>query len=201
MVLVSARHAAASHPLIHPLRVFVCVCLSLLRLPLLPPPPRTPHRLFLSPYDLTPSYKEVHNKFSVRYFLNLVLVDEEDRRYFKQQEITLYRKDENAPQQQQQPPAQQQQQQSAQPPPAVPQQQQQQSVPAPVVQQQQQPEVQPEPAPVPVSAPTPAAAPVEQPPAQPPAQPQPHQSVEPLMFGDEPPLLPAEGTAASAGGS
>jgi len=51
-----------------------------------------PIRLFLSPYDLTPTYKEVHNKFSVRYFLNLVLVDEEDRRYFKQQEIYLYRK-------------------------------------------------------------------------------------------------------------
>ncbi len=48
-------------------------------------------RLYLSPYDLTPTYKDVHNKFSVRYFLNLVLVDEEDRRYFKQQEITLYR--------------------------------------------------------------------------------------------------------------
>ena len=34
----------------------------------------------------------VHNKFSVKYYLNLVLVDEEDRRYFKQQEITLWRK-------------------------------------------------------------------------------------------------------------
>lgn len=42
-------------------------------------------RLFLSPYDLTPSYKDMHNRFSVRYYLNLVLVDEEDRRYFKQQ--------------------------------------------------------------------------------------------------------------------
>jgi vacuolar protein sorting-associated protein 26 len=51
-----------------------------------------PRSLFLSPYDLTPTYKDVHNKFSVRYFLNLVLVDEEDRRYFKQQEITLYRR-------------------------------------------------------------------------------------------------------------
>lgn len=51
-----------------------------------------PIRLYLSPYDLTPTYKEVHNKFSVRYYLNLVLVDEEDRRYFKQQEITLFRK-------------------------------------------------------------------------------------------------------------
>jgi hypothetical protein len=44
-----------------------------------------PIRLFLSPYDLTPTFKSVHNKFSVKYYLNLVLVDEEDRRYFKQQ--------------------------------------------------------------------------------------------------------------------
>ena len=48
-------------------------------------------RLFLSPYDLTPTYKNVSDRFSVKYYLNLVLVDEEDRRYFKQQEITLYR--------------------------------------------------------------------------------------------------------------
>jgi vacuolar protein sorting-associated protein 26 len=45
-----------------------------------------PIRLFLSPYDLTPTYRNINNKFSVKYFLNLVLVDEEDRRYFKQQE-------------------------------------------------------------------------------------------------------------------
>ncbi len=51
-----------------------------------------PIRLFLKGYDLTPSYKNVNNKFSVKYFLNLVLVDEEDRRYFKQQEIILWRK-------------------------------------------------------------------------------------------------------------
>ena len=31
---------------------------------------------------------------SLRYYLNLVLVDEEERRYFKQQEITLWRKGE-----------------------------------------------------------------------------------------------------------
>ncbi|GBF91273.1 vacuolar sorting-associated protein [Raphidocelis subcapitata] len=55
-----------------------------------------PIRLYLSPYDLTPTYASVHNKFSVRYFLNLVLVDEEDRRYFKQQEITLFRRAEDA---------------------------------------------------------------------------------------------------------
>eukprot|EP01098_Paradermamoeba_levis_P008933 TRINITY_DN3689_c0_g1_i3.p1 TRINITY_DN3689_c0_g1~~TRINITY_DN3689_c0_g1_i3.p1 ORF type:complete len:334 (-),score=119.97 TRINITY_DN3689_c0_g1_i3:133-1068(-) len=51
-----------------------------------------PVRLFLSGFDLSPSYKNIHNKFSVKYYLNLVLVDEEDRRYFKQQEITLWRK-------------------------------------------------------------------------------------------------------------
>jgi hypothetical protein len=51
-----------------------------------------PVRLFLSPYDMTPTFKNVHNKFSVKYYLNLVLVDEEDRRYFKQQEIHLWRK-------------------------------------------------------------------------------------------------------------
>jgi len=27
----------------------------------------------------------------VKYYLNLVLIDDEDRRYFKQQEIILYR--------------------------------------------------------------------------------------------------------------
>ena len=41
---------------------------------------------------LTPTRRDVYGRFSVRYFLNLVLVDEEDRRYFKQQEIELWRK-------------------------------------------------------------------------------------------------------------
>uniref|UniRef100_A0A3B3SZP1 VPS26, retromer complex component A n=1 Tax=Paramormyrops kingsleyae TaxID=1676925 RepID=A0A3B3SZP1_9TELE len=51
-----------------------------------------PIRLFLAGYDLTATMRDVNKKFSVRYFLNLVLVDEEDRRYFKQQEIVLWRK-------------------------------------------------------------------------------------------------------------
>ena len=51
-----------------------------------------PIRLFLGGFELAPTMREVSKKFSVRYFLNLVLVDEEDRRYFKQQEITLWRK-------------------------------------------------------------------------------------------------------------
>ena len=48
-----------------------------------------PIRLFLSGYDLTPTMKDINKKFSVRYFINLVLVDEEDRRYFKQQVIMV----------------------------------------------------------------------------------------------------------------
>jgi vacuolar protein sorting-associated protein 26 len=51
-----------------------------------------PVRLYLNGFDLTPSYTNVQNKFSVKYSLSLVLVDEEDRRYFKQQEIKLWRK-------------------------------------------------------------------------------------------------------------
>ena len=44
-----------------------------------------PIRVFLAGYDLTPTMRDINKKFSVRYYLNLVLVDEEDRRYFKQQ--------------------------------------------------------------------------------------------------------------------
>jgi len=51
-----------------------------------------PVRLFLSQFDLTPTYRDIQSKFSVKYYLNLVLVDEDDRRYFKQQEITLWRR-------------------------------------------------------------------------------------------------------------
>uniref|UniRef100_A0A1I8BZP7 Vacuolar protein sorting-associated protein 26 n=1 Tax=Meloidogyne hapla TaxID=6305 RepID=A0A1I8BZP7_MELHA len=47
---------------------------------------------FLAGYDLTPTMRDVAKRFSVRYFLNLVLIDEEDRRYFKQQEIILWRR-------------------------------------------------------------------------------------------------------------
>lgn len=51
-----------------------------------------PIRLYLKPLEtLTPTYRAINNIFSVKYFLNLVLVDEEDRRYFKQHEIQLWR--------------------------------------------------------------------------------------------------------------
>ncbi|XP_048369186.1 vacuolar protein sorting-associated protein 26B [Sphaerodactylus townsendi] len=51
-----------------------------------------PIRLFLAGYELTPTMRDINKKFSVRYYLNLVLIDEEERRYFKQQEIVLWRK-------------------------------------------------------------------------------------------------------------
>jgi len=52
-----------------------------------------PIRLFLAAYKgLTPTLRDVNKKFSVKYYLNLVLVDEEERRYFKQQEIVLWRR-------------------------------------------------------------------------------------------------------------
>jgi vacuolar protein sorting-associated protein 26 len=50
-----------------------------------------PVRMFLKPYDLTPTYENVNSKFYVRYFINLVIADQNDERYFKQKEIVLYR--------------------------------------------------------------------------------------------------------------
>lgn len=50
-----------------------------------------PIRFFLSPYEMTPSYSSINNRFSTSYFINLVLLDVEDRRYFKQHEITMVR--------------------------------------------------------------------------------------------------------------
>lgn len=51
-----------------------------------------PIRFYLASTDLTPTYPNVNNRFQCRYFINLVLIDEEERRYFKQQEIELWRK-------------------------------------------------------------------------------------------------------------
>lgn len=42
-----------------------------------------PIRLFLGGFELTPTFRDVNKKFSTRYYLNLVLIDEENRRYFK----------------------------------------------------------------------------------------------------------------------
>lgn len=42
-----------------------------------------PIRMYLAGVDLTPSCSNVAGKYTVKHFINLVLVDEEDRRYFK----------------------------------------------------------------------------------------------------------------------
>jgi hypothetical protein len=52
-----------------------------------------PIRFFLSPYELSPTQTSVNNRFSTQYFINLVLLDVEERRYFKQHEIFLVRVD------------------------------------------------------------------------------------------------------------
>jgi len=54
-----------------------------------------PIRLFLNGFGLSPTFRDVNKKFSVRYYLNLVLIDEDSRRYFKQQEVTLFRRRED----------------------------------------------------------------------------------------------------------
>ncbi|KAI8874066.1 Vps26-domain-containing protein [Ramicandelaber brevisporus] len=50
-----------------------------------------PIRLWLSGYDLTPTFVDVNKRFSTRYMLNVVILDHEGRRYFRASEITLYR--------------------------------------------------------------------------------------------------------------
>ena len=50
-----------------------------------------PIRFFLSPYELSPTYKNINNTFSVRYYINLIIFDSKDKRYYKQHEIILYR--------------------------------------------------------------------------------------------------------------
>eukprot|EP01127_Copromyxa_protea_P004366 TRINITY_DN1422_c0_g2_i1.p1 TRINITY_DN1422_c0_g2~~TRINITY_DN1422_c0_g2_i1.p1 ORF type:complete len:284 (+),score=64.57 TRINITY_DN1422_c0_g2_i1:361-1212(+) len=50
-----------------------------------------PVRVYLGAFPLTPTYKNIYGKFSVKYSLNMVLVDEEDRRYFKQTDIVFWR--------------------------------------------------------------------------------------------------------------
>eukprot|EP01059_Diplonema_ambulator_P022412 TRINITY_DN376_c2_g1_i3.p1 TRINITY_DN376_c2_g1~~TRINITY_DN376_c2_g1_i3.p1 ORF type:complete len:361 (+),score=138.19 TRINITY_DN376_c2_g1_i3:43-1083(+) len=52
-----------------------------------------PIRLYLNSVPLlTPSYTSIHKMFSVKYYVNLVLVTGDGKRYFKQQEVTIYRR-------------------------------------------------------------------------------------------------------------
>ena len=44
-----------------------------------------PIRLFLGGFDLNPTFREVNKKYSVRYYLSLVLIDEGEYRRIPQQ--------------------------------------------------------------------------------------------------------------------
>ena len=52
---------------------------------------KIPFRFFLKSYNLTPSYPDIEGFFGVKYFLNLVVVDDDENRYFKYSELNLYR--------------------------------------------------------------------------------------------------------------
>jgi len=41
--------------------------------------------MYLANYPLTPTMRSVEDRFSVKYYLNLVITDMDDNRYFKQQ--------------------------------------------------------------------------------------------------------------------
>ncbi|KAK4905791.1 Vacuolar protein sorting-associated protein 26, partial [Elasticomyces elasticus] len=47
------------------------------------------HPTFLGGFDLTPTFQDVNKNFSTRYYLSLVLIDDDIRRYFKQSEIVV----------------------------------------------------------------------------------------------------------------
>ena len=50
-----------------------------------------PLRLFIGSFNLTPTYKDINSFFSVKYFLKILILDNEERAYSKDQEIILYR--------------------------------------------------------------------------------------------------------------
>ena len=52
---------------------------------------KLPIRFFLKSYNITPSYPDVEEMFGVKYFINFVVVDGDDNRYFKYTEIKLFR--------------------------------------------------------------------------------------------------------------
>lgn len=71
--------------------MWVSVCRTLNLLPTCAAGESIPIRLFLAGYEMTPTMRDINKKFSVRYYLNLVLIDEEERRYFKQQVHILHK--------------------------------------------------------------------------------------------------------------
>ena len=52
---------------------------------------RIPIRLFLKTYNLTPTLPDIEGIFGVKYFLNLVVVDDKENRYYTLTEVNLVR--------------------------------------------------------------------------------------------------------------
>eukprot|EP00371_Babesia_bovis_P003358 XP_001612005.1 vacuolar protein sorting-associated protein 26 family protein [Babesia bovis T2Bo] len=50
-----------------------------------------PVRIYLNGLDLCPTYKKVQNKLTVKHYINLLIVDEDEKRYYKKQEIEFWR--------------------------------------------------------------------------------------------------------------
>ena len=48
-------------------------------------------KMFLSAYDLTPSYPDINSKLQVNYYIMIILLDTENRRFYKKHEIELIR--------------------------------------------------------------------------------------------------------------
>ena len=52
---------------------------------------KIPFRFFLGGYNLTPTYSNVNNIFSVKYYINLIIGDYAGNQFFKEREIKLFR--------------------------------------------------------------------------------------------------------------
>lgn len=52
-----------------------------------------PIRIYLKPYALSPTYTNILHRVSVRYYIHIVLEDDEGRTFTKQQEIVIWRKE------------------------------------------------------------------------------------------------------------
>ena len=51
-----------------------------------------PLRLFIGSFDLTPTFANINNYFSVKYFLKFLISDGDEKYFSKEQEIIFYRK-------------------------------------------------------------------------------------------------------------
>jgi vacuolar protein sorting-associated protein 26 len=50
-----------------------------------------PIRMYLDCFELSPTYRDLNNMISIRYFIKIDIIDDDDKHYSKQQEIYLWR--------------------------------------------------------------------------------------------------------------